>query len=490
MPKIQALYSRVSTDMQRDKGLSVPRQMEWLEEEAKKHGFTQFKHFSDNGYSAATPNRPAYKDLLSDIENELIDAVVVYKFDRLARNVQDLLSFVDLLNKHGVKFISISENLDTTSPTGRLILTVLGSLAEWERSITVERVKDVMYDKANKGHFCGGQPAYGYNVKDKHLVINEAEAKIVKKIFERFEEFLSFRKVVIWLNDKGYLTKRGQSWPTATVKRILSNHVYKGYYTYGKRAGGSKVYLPQNSWVIVKGNVEPIITEKQFDRVQVLIRQRQFTQPKRYGVIYLLSGLLRCKECGGALCGHTQRKPKSGKIYSTYRCHHHLSKGNRVCSGITVKKARLEQDTLEEIKKFAQFHFEESEANEVLMKNEVDESIENLRTIDIAINRLKRKQQQLLILFEDNSISKDLLVERMNKATEELDKLLVKQTNLVAETSPREKIKRISLLEKIKEWNGNLFNQSDEVKRNILQQLLKQVIVSKDGSIEIEMYEL
>ncbi|MDD5292267.1 MAG: recombinase family protein [Candidatus Omnitrophica bacterium] len=248
MPKIQALYSRVSTDMQRDKGLSVPRQKEWLEEEAKKHGFIHFKHFADNGYSAASTNRPAFRDLLSKIEDGLMDAVVVYKFDRLARNVQDLLDFVDLLNKHSIKFISISENLDTTTPTGRLILTVLGSLAEWERSITVERVKDVMYDKANRGHFCGGQPPYGYDVKDKHLVINEIEAKIVRKIFDKFEEFRSFRKVVIWLNDRGYLTKRGQSWPSATVKRILISHVYKGYYTYGKRAGGSKVYLPQDRW--------------------------------------------------------------------------------------------------------------------------------------------------------------------------------------------------------------------------------------------------
>ncbi|MDD5292266.1 MAG: zinc ribbon domain-containing protein [Candidatus Omnitrophica bacterium] len=242
--------------------------------------------------------------------------------------------------------------------------------------------------------------------------------------------------------------------------------------------------------VIIKGDVKPIIPEKQFDRVQVLIRQRQFTRPKRYGVIYLLSGLLRCKECSGALCGHTQRKPKSGKTYSTYRCHHHLNKGNRICLGVTVKKAKLEQEVLEEIRKFAHFHFEESEANEVLAKDETNDSVEDLKAIDMAIIRLKGKQQKLLTLFEDSSIGKDLLVERMNRIIEELDRLQVKQANLVAETSPREKTKRVSLLEKVKELNDDLFSQSDKIKRSILQQLLKQVIVAKDGSIEIEMYEL
>lgn len=489
MLKIQALYSRVSTDMQRDKGFSVPRQKEWLEQEAKRHGLIHLQHFVDDGYSAASTNRPAFKSLLSKIEEGLIEAVIVYKFDRLARNVQDLLAFVDLLNKHGVKFISISENLDTTTPTGRLMLTVLGSLAEWERSITVARVKDAMYDKANKGDFCGGQPPYGYDVKDKHLVMNEIEAKIVRKIFNYFEEFRSIRKVVIWLNDKGYLTKRGQSWPTATVKRILSSLVYTGYYTYGKRAGGSKFYLPQDKWLIIKGDFKPIISKEQFNRVQALIRQRQFNNPNRYGTLYLLSGLLRCEECGGAICGHTNRKP-SGKTYGTYRCHYHLSKGDKICSGVIVKKAKLEQDVLEEVKKVAHLYFEESEADEVLAKDGESDHPEDLKTIETTINRLKAKQQKLLMLFEEDSIGKDLIVERMSKLTEELDRLQIQRGNLVIEMNPKEKNKRIALLQKIRDLNDDLFNQPDTVKRTILKQLIKKVVVGKNEKLEIEMYEL
>lgn len=489
MSKITALYSRVSTDMQRDKGFSIPRQKEWLESSAQQRGFSNIQHFVDDGFSASSANRPAYQRLLSKIKEGVIGTVIVYKFDRIARNVIELLGLVDLLKKKNINFISSSENLDTTTPHGMLMLTILGSLAEWERSVTVERVKDAMYDKAEKGDFCGGQPPYGFDVKDKNLVVNKDEAGWVKRMFNKFEETRSFRKVCISLNDKGVLTKRGQSWAASTVRRILTSHVYKGFYTYGKRAGGSKVYLPEDKWLIIKGHYEPIISEEQFDRVQALIKQRVFTKPKRSGVVYLLSGLLRCGECGGSLCGHTQIKIKTGQKYSGYRCHHHLSKGEKICKGVRINKNKLEQSVLQEIRKTAKIHFEESEADEVLAKD-IDCPVDDLKQIEGSISRVKNKQQKLLMLFEDDAVSRDLLLERMKKISNELEQFQIQKANLIIETNPKEKNKRLSLLQKIKEANGDFLSYTDDVKKTILQQLIKKITVSKEGGIEIELYEL
>ncbi len=487
--KVTALYSRVSTDIQRDKGLSVPRQKEWLEQEVARKNLTRAEHFVDNGYSAASINRPAFSQLLARIADGSVGTVVVYKFDRVARNVRDLLDFVDLLSKHDVSFISLSENLDTTSPTGRLMLTILGSLAEWERSITVERVKDAMYHKADRGDFCGGQPPYGYDVKDKGLVINGAEAKVVRAMYTKFEEIRTLRGLTHWMNKKAYTTKRGQTWAATTVRRVLTSPPYMGYYTYGKRAGGSKVYLPKDKWTVRKGDFTPIITEEQYERVQALVKQRRYIKQHRSGEFYLLSGLMRCTECGGSLCGQCTSK-QNGKSFSYYRCHNHISKGPNVCLGVSINKQNLEKVVLEKIQQYANLHFDEHDAEKVLERLKQDKPAEELKGVERNLNKMLGKQKKLLELFEDGAISKDLLVERMDNIAKDLEKLQTLRERLILDVNPKARDKRVTLLRRVKDLKGAFLKLTPRTQREILTELVKVIHVSTKDDIDIELYEL
>lgn len=489
MPKSQAVYCRVSTDIQRDKGLSVPRQKEWLLTEAKRLGLTSTKDYIDNGYSAKDTNRPAFRQLVADIEAGLIDAVFVYKIDRIARNVLDLRNFLELLDKRKVKFISLSENFDTANPTGRLTLTILGSLAEWERGMVVERVKDAMWDKADKGQFCGGQPPYGYDVKGKRLVVNKREAEIVKKMFRRFEALRSLRGVTQWLNDMGYKTKRGTTWAASTVRRRISDVTYLGYYTYGKRAGNSKVYLPEKDWLIRKGDFKPIISKNQFERVRTIFRQKNFRVPqRRYGVTYLLSGLMKC-ECGGSLTGYTHVK-KNGKKYTYYRCHNHASKGSGICPGNSLAKEQIEGRILKYIRSKADIHFEEAEIEKVILRNDTDSPREKLLNMESNIKQIKKKQERLLEFIEDGSMPKEVIISRYDQLAKELVYAESRYQRLKEELNPKAMENRIVILEKVRSLNGNFQSLPNKTKKEILQQLIKQITVTRGGDVEIEMYEL
>ncbi|MFC1674611.1 recombinase family protein [Candidatus Omnitrophota bacterium] len=485
MAKIQALYSRVSTDMQREKNFSVPRQKKWLDEKAKQLGFKNTKHYTDNGYSATDSDRPAYSRLIENIGVGLVDTVLVYKNDRIARGIRDLITFLDLLSNYGVKFISITENFNTSTPTGNAMMMFAGVLAQWERDMVVERVKDAMWDMARAGKFCGGQPPYGYDVKDKNLVPNKEQADILNQMFRMFPEKKSFRSIVHWLNKQGYTTKRGTSFAQSTIRRYLTNPIYRGYFTYGKRAGNSKKVLPKEEWLTIKGSFEPIISEELFDQVQAIIRQRDYVRQDLTGEVYLLSGLIRCGQCGGRMAGSYAQK-ENGKRYFYYKCHNHDSKGESICEGNTVRRDYIEEQVLEEVNSYA-IQFEEGEAKNIMAHHN---TTNELKRINATISSLERKQNKALDLALDGALPKKLLVKRMDELTEDLDRAKLQKDRLTIEAGNHSRNKRVNVLERVNQLNGKLKTLPRTTQKEILRQLIKEIRYYKTGEIEIEKYEL
>src|SRR5271165_506548 len=149
--------------------------------------------YDDAGYSDGTMERPALKRLLADITAHRIDAVVVYKVDRLTRSLSDFAKIVEVFDAHGVSFVSITQAFNTTTSMGRLTLNVLLSFAQFEREVTGERIRDKIAASKKKGLWMGGQPSLGYDVKDRKLVVNEAEAETVRAIFRLYLELGSVR---------------------------------------------------------------------------------------------------------------------------------------------------------------------------------------------------------------------------------------------------------------------------------------------------------
>src|SRR5438552_8568423 len=142
--------------------------------------------YADGGISGATLERPALKRLLADIEAQRIDVVVVYKIDRLSRALMDFAKLVEVFDRNNVTFVSVTQSFNTTTSVGRLTLNILLSFAQFEREVIGERIRDKFAASRKKGMWMGGFVPLGYDVKDRKLVVNEAEAETVRQIFERF----------------------------------------------------------------------------------------------------------------------------------------------------------------------------------------------------------------------------------------------------------------------------------------------------------------
>ena len=164
--------------------------------------------YADGGYSGGTLERPALKRLLADIEAGQIDVVVVYKVDRLTRALFDFAKLVEIFDRCGVSFVSITQQFNTTTSMGRLTLNVLLSFAQFEREVIGERVRDKIAASKKKGMWMGGMPPLGYDVKDRQLIINDAEAHTVIDIYRRYLALKSVRTLADELATAGIRSKR------------------------------------------------------------------------------------------------------------------------------------------------------------------------------------------------------------------------------------------------------------------------------------------
>jgi site-specific DNA recombinase len=149
--------------------------------------------YDDGGFSGATMERPALQWLLLDVTAGKIDVVVVYKVDRLTRSLSDFAKIVETFDQRKASFVSVTQQFNTTSSMGRLTLNILLSFAQFEREVTGERIRDKIAASKKKGMWMGGQPSLGYDVKDKKLIVNKAEAETVRHIFRRYIELKSVR---------------------------------------------------------------------------------------------------------------------------------------------------------------------------------------------------------------------------------------------------------------------------------------------------------
>ena len=207
-----AIYTRKSTDHGLDLEFnSLDAQREACEAYIRSQSSEGWQalpeRYDDPAYSGGNLERPGVQKLLKDIEAGRIDVVAVYKIDRLTRSLADFAKLVEVFDAKAVSFVAITQQFNTTTSMGRLTLNVLLSFAQFERELASERVRDKIAASRKKGKWTGGSVPLGYDTKDKRLVINLAEAKTVRSIFERYLALKSFRKVTDELNAQGIVTK-------------------------------------------------------------------------------------------------------------------------------------------------------------------------------------------------------------------------------------------------------------------------------------------
>jgi len=238
-----AVYTRVSTDEGLDQEYnSIDAQRDaghaYIASQRAEGWIPVADDYDDPAYSGGNMDRPALKRLLADIEAGRIDIVVVYKIDRLTRSLTDFSKMIDLFERHGVSFVSVTQQFNTTNSMGRLMLNILLSFAQFEREVTGERIRDKIAASKKKGLWMGGIPPLGYDVKDRRLVVNEQEAKTVRHIFRRFVQLGSSTLLVkelrldgvtskSWVTQSGRL-REGKPIDKSLIYKLLNNRVYLG----------------------------------------------------------------------------------------------------------------------------------------------------------------------------------------------------------------------------------------------------------------------
>ena len=190
------------------------------------------ERYDDGGFSGGSLDRPALTQLIKDIKDGLVDVVVVYKIDRLSRSLVDFTKLVDVFDRHSVTFVSVTQSFNTTSSMGRLTLNILLSFAQFEREVIGERIRDKFAASRKRGMWMGGFVPLGYDVKDRKLIVNKAEAKTVRMIFERFVNFRSATIAARVLRSENVCNKRGRLIDKTQLYRIISNRIYLGEAVY------------------------------------------------------------------------------------------------------------------------------------------------------------------------------------------------------------------------------------------------------------------
>lgn len=233
--KKACVYTRVSTTEQAAEGYSIEEQDRMCKAAIVSKGWTYVRTYSDPGVSGRTMERDGLKAMLKGIEDGNIEAVVIYKLDRLSRKQRDTMTIIeDVFLKNEIDLISLNETLDTTTPWGRAMIGILSSFNQMESENIQMRTQMGREAKAKKGGYAGGKPPLGYKPVNGELVVVPEEAEIVRLIFRLRKEGMTLVGIADELNRLGYRTKSGKSFLHSAVKAILSNEeTYRGHYRYG-----------------------------------------------------------------------------------------------------------------------------------------------------------------------------------------------------------------------------------------------------------------
>lgn len=340
------IYARVSTEEQATEGYSIAAQKEALLEYAKVRQIDIVDQYVDEGKSGKSiDGRPQMQKLLQAAKDQKFDVVLIYKLDRLSRKTKDSLEIMETLDQHNIQLMSYSENIDTSTPGGKMFYTLLSSVAEMERGTIIDRVKMGMTQRAKQGKWNGGA-VFGYDNVNKELIVNEAEAAIVKEIFELASRGYGYKKITGELNRKGYKTKRKKDFSIGTVKGILENPVFIGKIRFNQHVNWSEKRRSGKSDnpEIIDGTHAPIISIPLWEEVHQKKKKRSY-RPTQSKKPFILTKLLRCPVCGHGMVSGTS----NGK-YRFYQCGQYKAKGSTACKAYSINADVAEKQVLDELR--------------------------------------------------------------------------------------------------------------------------------------------
>ena len=344
------IYTRVSTAIQVD-GYSLEAQKDKLRKYAEYQAYTIAGEYSDEGFSGKNiQGRLEFQRMLQDIQNRKddVDYVLVFKLSRFGRNAADVLNSLQLMQDFGVNLICVEDGIDSSKDAGKLMISVLSAVAEIERENIRTQTMAGREQKAREGRWNGGFAPYGYKLADGQLLIAEDEAEVIRVIYDRYihtNEGVS--NVAKYLNDHGYVKKIRQNgtipgFSDNFVKKVIDNPVYMGKIAYGRRRTEKKLgtrnemhVVEQAEFPVYDGIHEAIISETDWNLAQEKRKKNAYRREKIRDVnhVHLLSGLLRCPDCGKPLYGNIAKAhSKDNKTRYYYYCKNTRGETGHRCS--------------------------------------------------------------------------------------------------------------------------------------------------------------
>lgn len=322
-----AIYVRVSTHWQVDKDSLQVQQRELIAYSQLVLGINDYVIFEDAGYSAKNTDRPDFQKMMSRIRTGEFSHVLVWKIDRVSRNLLDFASMYAELQSLGVVFISKNEQFDTSTAIGEAMLKIILVFAELERNMTSERVSAVMLSRAANGQWNGGRIPYGYRHPkgSTEFFIDDVEGAVVKRIFQVYEERQSSLYIANLFSSEGILTRGGNKWSPIAVHKILTNPFYYGAYRYNIRKGQNGPKRGDDEWIVCEDHHPPLISKERFDVIQYRLKQNKRGGNQRGKSVdrknvHIFAGLLECGHCGSKLTATPGKRRADGWMPSNYAC--------------------------------------------------------------------------------------------------------------------------------------------------------------------------
>lgn len=474
--KRAAVYIRYSSENQRD-GYSVEYQMDECQKYIDTHGMVFVKAYIDEAVSGKTANnRTAFFEMLADVKNGLYDCVVVYKYSRFARNLVEATLYRQQIEKAGAQLISAMEQIDDSTPEGRMMRNIIMVMDEYYSDNLATFVQSAQYLAAKNGKVMGGKAPMGLKHNDIGTYdIVESEAEIIRLIFSLFADGVSQADILRSLDELGYLTRDGIPFKSSTFRGILRNPKYIGTY---------EIEITGYDKVVTENAFDAIIDKQTWQRVQMRIANKEAEKeprPRLKKRSYPLTGKTYCGCCHSPFIGSAKGSNKNGKRteYNYYVCKGKDDK--RVCSNKNIRKEMLEEYVFLQIRenylnkeiidKIA------AETYEILSTGD-DTSADDIKALQAEKRKIEKKLEILLDAYIDGDIPKSVLNKKSAALTEQVsafEKQIVRAEVKQASAITPEKVKA-----HLTQMMYNIESGDADLQKAVVNQTVNKIIVDKD----------
>lgn len=396
------IYIRVSTEEQANEGYSISAQRERLKAFCIAQNWNEHKFYVDEGISGRSTNRPQFKKIMNDIEAGHINVLLVYRLDRLTRSVRDLHKILDHLEKFNCVFRSATEIYDTSTAMGRMFITIVAAIAEWESANLGERVKMGQIEKAHQKEWAAQAP-YGFYKDEKHkLHQHKEEIEAVKLMVQKVREGFSFRQLALYMDSTKYKPRRGYKWHIRTLMELMHNPALYGAMRWKDE--------------IIEGTHEGIMSKEEFEQLQKIIKSRQNYKKRDVKSVFVYQTKLICPDCGSRLTSErsvwTRKKDNQQVEKNAYRC--------QVCAlknktAFRVREIDVDNALLEYMPTLM---LEASQTSEVNKLNPGEDILKEMKSIENQREKYQRAWASDLITDEE-------FKDRMNESRLRYDELKV-----------------------------------------------------------------